>query len=104
MQVVFFEEKKMKTIKILFFSYLWGIIFFNLIAFLVWLNDPEVLSMDLPTILLTLIFSLVWPVALFGDFMASNNLFRKIIDIVIVIGLFGFGVFSEKLMFKIKNR
>ena len=94
----------MKTIKILIFSYLWGIIFFNLIAFLVWLSDPKVLSIDLPTVLLTLTFSLAWPVGLFGDFMASNNLFRKMIDIIIVIAIFVFGVFSEKLMFKIKNK
>ncbi len=39
--------------------------------------------MDIPTILLSLLFSLAWPIALFGDFMASQSFVRKMIIILI---------------------
>ena len=91
---------KMKIIKIFLIGYIWGIILCNLIAFIIWFNDPATSSMDIPTILLTCLFSLAWPVALFGDFMASRILYRKIIDIIILTIPFVFGYYSNKLITK----
>ena len=90
----------MKIIKIFLIGYIWGIILCNLIAFIIWLNDSATLSVDIPTILLTGLFSLVWPVALFGDFMVSRILYRKIIDIMILTVPFILGYYSNKLIAK----
>ena len=90
----------MKIIKILILSYVLGILLCNTVAFIVWLKDPSTTSMDISTIALTLMLSLAWPVAIFGDFMASNNLLRKCMDILIAIVPFVLGFYSEKLINK----
>jgi len=90
----------MKIIKMLLLGYVWGIVLCNLIAFIIWLNDTATSSMDIPTILLTVLFSLSWPIALFGDFMASRILYRKIIDVMILILPFILGYYSDKLITK----
>lgn len=90
----------MKIIKIFLIGYIWGIILCNLITFIIWLNDSATSSMDIPTILLAVLFSLAWPVALFGDFMASRILYRKIIDIIILILPFILGYYSDEIITK----
>ena len=90
----------MKIIKILTLSYIWGIILCNLIALLIWFKDPSTSPIDLPTVFLAILFSLGWPIALFGDFMASAGVSRKIMDLGIFIIPFILGFYSEKLLEK----
>jgi len=85
----------MKIIRIVVFSYAIGILVMNALAFVVWARNPAVSGMDFPTVLLAVTFSFIWPVGLFGDFMASPSVLRKLIDVSILVGVFALGLAAE---------
>ena len=88
----------MRPVRIIAAAYLVGVLAMNILAFIVWAKDPSVTGMDLPTILLMEVFSLIWPVEVFCDFMASPTASRKLFDVAIVIGIFAIGFGVEKLV------
>jgi hypothetical protein len=81
--------------------YLTGILWMNILVLIVWIKDPSVTGIDFPTILLAALFSLRWPAAVFGDFMASPNFLAKLFVVAKVICIFAVGFHIERF---IKNR
>jgi hypothetical protein len=90
-------------LKTLVLGYLWGVALFNAVAFFVWLKDITTISIDLPTVLLTTLFSLVWPISLFGDFMASHSMIRGGVDLAIAAVPFILGFFTVQKLNPLKG-